>query len=303
MDEIKQYKKSFSHMGLSLFVMVLVVMVVQSLLAVIAAFIAPIILTQIWFSLLLVFISMHIVAFSVFFLMMRPAKPGPVREKKKMSIRDFIVVFLICMAATYLFNMVSLGINYLIGLIKQSPVVNPLESVVGGNLVLQILILSVSAPIVEEIIFRKLLLDRLRPFGDRTAIWVSALAFALFHGNLSQALYAMALGMIFAYVVIRTNDIRYSIALHIIINLLGSTVMPLLAGSALQPLIIVAALLVWGFLISGIILFVKNIKRIVLTPGEITLDRSVRFKTIYLNAGMILYFISCVLMFASALLA
>lgn len=290
-------------MGISLFVMVIVVLAVQTLLSVIAALLAPTVVTQIWFSLILVFISMHIIAFAVFYLMMKPAAPQPIREKKKMSVKDFIVILIICMGATYLFNMVSLAINYVIGLFKQSPVVNPLDSVIGGNLVLQILILAVSAPIVEEIIFRKLLLNRLRPYGDKTAIWVSALAFALFHGNLSQALYAMVLGMIFAYVVIRTNDIRYSIALHMIINLLGSAIMPLLAGSGILPLVMAAGLLVWVFLIAGIILFCINVKRIVLTEGEITLDKSVRFKTIYLNAGMILYFIACLFMFISALLA
>ena len=58
-----------------------------------------------------------------------------------------------------------------------------------------------------------------------------------------------------------------------------------------------AGLLVIAFLISGIILFILNIKRIVIEEGEITLDKSVRFKTIYLNAGMILYLISCIAMF------
>lgn len=290
-------------MGISLFVMIIVVLIAQTLLSLVAALLMPAVVTEVWFSLLLVFISMHIIGFAVFYLMMKPSAPQPTREKKKMSVKDFIVILIICLGATYLFNMVSLAINYVIGLFKQSPVINPLDSVIGGDIILQILVLAVSAPIVEEIIFRKLLLDRLRPYGDKTAIWVSALAFALFHGNLSQALYAMALGMIFAYVVIRTNDIRYSIALHMIINFIGSVAMPMLAASSFIPLVMAAGLLVWVFLIAGIILFFINIKRIVLTKGEITLDKSVRFKTIYLNAGMILYFIACLIMFLFALAA
>ena len=292
-----EHKKVFSHAGLSLFMMVIVVNAVQVLAMGGTALFAPALLEKPWFGLALIFVSLHVVGLAVFYLMMRkPAVSLPKKEKMRMSVTDFIVIFLICMAATYLFNMVSTLINYLIGLIKHAPVVNPLEAVLGGNLVFQILVTSVSAPIVEEIIFRKLLLDHLRPYGDKTAIWVTALAFALFHGNLSQALYALVLGMIFAYIVIRTNDIRYPIALHVLVNLFGTALMPLMvAGGELFTML--AGLLVIAFLISGIILFILNIKRIVIEEGEIALDKSVRFKTIYLNAGMILYIISCVAMF------
>lgn len=297
-----EHKKVFSHAGLSLFVMVIVVNAVQILAMGAAALLAPDLIQQPWFSLALIFVSLHVVGLAVFYLMMhKPAAAVQKREKQRMSVKDFIVVFLICMAATYLFNMVSVLINYLIGVIRQAPVVNPLEAVLGGNLIFQILVTSVSAPIVEEFIFRKLLLDHLRPYGDKTAIWVTALAFALFHGNLSQALYALVLGMIFAYIVIRTNDIRYSIALHILVNLFGTAVMPLMTAGG-EMLAMAAGLLLIAFLISGIILFILNIKRIVIHEGEITLDKSVRFRTIYLNAGMILYIASCICMFVIAIM-
>lgn len=296
------HKKNFSYMGLCLFILMLTVNIVQVILSVIVTVFAPESATSSWFLLINIFISMHVIGLAVYFLLMRPKEPQPAREKKSISPLRFAKIFIICMGATYLFNFVSLGINALIGLLKHSPVTNPLESVVaGGNLILQILIIAVSAPIVEELVFRKLLLDRLRPYGDRVAIWVSALAFALFHGNLSQALYAFVLGLIFAYVVIRTNNILYSMALHVLINLFGSAIMPLLAMSGNLALTMAAGLLVWVFLIAGIIFFIMELKHIELREGEITLSRSERFKTCYLNVGMILYFIICLALFVVAI--
>lgn len=300
--DLKMHKKKFSYMWASLFVMLLVVNMVQMIMSVPAVLIDPMITTKAWFTLVATFVSMHIIGFAVYYLMMKPQVPVVQREKSKMSVKDFIVVFFICMAATYLFNFVSLGINYVIGLIKQSPVVNPLESAVGGNVVLQVFVLAISAPIIEELVFRKLMLDCLRPYGDKLAIWVTALAFALFHGNLSQALYALVLGLIFAYIVIRTNDVRYSIAYHIIINLLGSTIMPMMATSSNQALVMAAGLLVYVFIIVGVILFILNAKKIVLEKGEITLEKKGRFKTIYLNAGMAGFMLMCLSMFIMVIL-
>lgn len=298
-----EHKKTFSRIGLSLFVMMLVVNVIQILTGVVVSMIAPELTQNSWYTLILLFLSMHVIGFLIFYLMMKPEQPQPYKEKRTLSPLRFVELFIICMGLTYLFNFVSIGINSLIALIKQSPVTNPLEAVVSrSNLLLQILVIAVSAPVVEELVFRKLILDRLRPYGDRTAIWVSALLFALFHGNLSQALYAMVLGMIFAYIVIRTNNIRNSIALHVTINLFGSALLPMLAGSGILPLVMAAGILIWVFLIAGVILFIKEVRHIELEEGEITLKRSERFKIQYLNVGMILYFIFCLATFILAIL-
>lgn len=57
-----------------------------------------------------------------------------------------------------------------------------------------VLAFAVVAPVAEEFIFRRLLLDRIRIFGDGAAILIGGAAFGLFHGNLNQTFYAFALG-------------------------------------------------------------------------------------------------------------
>lgn len=299
---VKEHKKKFSYMWMALFVLLLVTILVQVIMSVAVVLVKPELALESEFLLLETFVGLHLVGLAVYFLMMRQRGPAVQRKKKRLTAKDFIVLFFICMAATYLFNYVSVGINYLIGLLKHSPVVNPLEQALGGNIVWQVFVIAISAPIVEELIFRKLMLDYLRPYGDKVAIWATALAFAMFHGNLSQALYAFALGAIFAYIVIRTNDVRYSMVYHVLVNLCGSVIFPMMALSEKTILVMTAAALVLIFIAGGVIFFIRNVRRLVLEEGEIVLEKKIRFRAMYLNAGMILYTALCMLMFITVLL-
>ena len=84
---------------------------------------------------------------------------------------------------------------------------------------LYLLLVGVFAPLGEEFLFRKVLLDRVRPFGDRAAIWVTAVAFGLFHLNLYQFFYATALGVLFAGVAVKTGKLWHTMVLHSAVNL------------------------------------------------------------------------------------
>lgn len=78
------------------------------------------------------------------------------------------------------------------------------------------------APIVEEIMFRRILLRRLLPDGELYAIVISGLAFGLFHMNFYQFFYAAALGFLFALIIVKTGKLWHTIALHMAINFLAS---------------------------------------------------------------------------------
>lgn len=84
------------------------------------------------------------------------------------------------------------------------------------------------APVFEEIIFRRLLLDRLLFLGDGSAILLSSLFFGLFHTNLYQLLYAFLVGLALGYVRIITGRLGYSIALHMALNLCCGVLIPYL---------------------------------------------------------------------------
>lgn len=99
----------------------------------------------------------------------------------------------------------SRGLNGLIGLTPLPRMFPAYETVseafYSGSLVSQALASAVTAPILEEVLMRGLLYARLRRcFSDlRPAVLLAALAFALFHGNVVQGVYAFFLGLYFVW--------------------------------------------------------------------------------------------------------
>lgn len=80
--------------------------------------------------------------------------------------------------------------------------------------------------VVEELIFRGLLLKKLNEVSNgktHFAVIVSALFFAAVHMQPWNLLPMVALGVIFGYVYVYTKDIRYSILLHFMFNALQIT--------------------------------------------------------------------------------
>ncbi len=103
----------------------------------------------------------------------------------------------------------------------------------------------IGAPIWEELLFRGVILRTLEPHGKRLAIWLSALMFGLFHGNLVQIPYAFGVGLVLGYVAVEYN-IGWAIVLHTVNNLVLSDfltriTMNLPAG--------VANLILWGLIL------------------------------------------------------
>lgn len=78
----------------------------------------------------------------------------------------------------------------------------------------------VVAPILEEILFRGLILRSLQKFGNTFAIIVSSVLFGLFHGNLQQTIPVMVASVVLGMVAIRTNSLWPSVIIHSVNNAL-----------------------------------------------------------------------------------
>ena len=89
-----------------------------------------------------------------------------------------------------------------------------------GSFGIMFFFVAVTAPIFEELIFRKLLLLPLRRHGDWFAIIVTALIFGFYHGNFDQMPYAFVVGMFFALLAVNTNSVIPSMILHVVNNTL-----------------------------------------------------------------------------------
>lgn len=80
-----------------------------------------------------------------------------------------------------------------------------------------LLSVGVLAPIIEELFFRFLMVRRLRN-KPALAIILPALLFGIVHGNIVQGSYAFILGMFFAVLYLKTDNLLVTILLHMGIN-------------------------------------------------------------------------------------
>ena len=197
---------------------------------------------------------------------------------------------------------------------------NVQELVLTGEMWVNILAMVMIGPVVEELLFRKLLCDRLKPYGDGITVVVTGLMFGLFHGNLTQGIYAFLFGAFLAYVYLRTGNIFITIGYHVTANFMGS-VLPLLALSssaldgyteiletgdtnALTEFISENAeafavyglyvMMVFGLMIAGIVIMIVTLARgrVKFEPGRIRIPSGRRFATVIVNVGMILFLIA-----------
>lgn len=82
-----------------------------------------------------------------------------------------------------------------------------------------VLTVIVMAPVLEELLCRGIILESVRAkFGVVAALFLSALFFAVLHGNLALAFNAFVLGLILGFIYIETNSILSVIILHALNN-------------------------------------------------------------------------------------
>jgi membrane protease YdiL (CAAX protease family) len=142
---------------------------------------------------------------------------------RKLGADEFFILILISEAAMLLGALISNLIGSFFGYVLGSTPENSVDALVsGGELVLTSLMACVFAPIFEELMFRKILFDRMSVYGDRLAILVTSVAFGLFHANLYQLFYTACFGFVLGYAYARTRRIKYPIMLHMIANFLGT---------------------------------------------------------------------------------
>ena len=90
-----------------------------------------------------------------------------------------------------------------------------------SGLILLFISTAIVPAIVEELLFRKVILERLTPFGNAFALLVSASAFALMHANPGQILYTYTAGLFLGFITIKTGSVLPAMLLHFLNNSLS----------------------------------------------------------------------------------
>lgn len=95
--------------------------------------------------------------------------------------------------------------------------------------IFKLFIVIVFAPTFEEIFFRGVIFGYLKKnYNIVLAIILQALIFGILHGNIVQGIYAFLLGVILALIYYYTNSLYSSIVFHLVFNLLGGVIIPML---------------------------------------------------------------------------
>lgn len=89
----------------------------------------------------------------------------------------------------------------------------------GNELLFEIAALCVLGPLVEELVYRGFVFQRLCRKNAVAAVVGSAAVFGVMHLNLVQGIYAFAIGLVLAYVMYRTKSLVVVTAAHMAVNL------------------------------------------------------------------------------------
>ncbi|MBQ3408709.1 MAG: CPBP family intramembrane metalloprotease [Clostridia bacterium] len=233
--------------------------------------------------------SMYVVSYLLLQLALRKVENAEKRPKVKLGTKKMLwYLFIVLGMGTFCSTFTNEIVTMITNLFNIEIADRVSELMSNSNPIPMVLFVAIIGPIFEELIFRGLLLKKLRVYGDKTAIIYTSIAFGLFHTNVSQILYAGVIGAVLAYVVVKTNNIKYSIIMHIIVNMLSSiaTIFTIYGMEVMQ--IIYAVMLMLLTIVAVIVVPIRGAKNKVDIPNDSKYDK----KKLYNNIG---YIFSCII--------
>ncbi len=294
-------RRFFSKIGFNYFALGIIVLMLNLFIGLFISIINPNLLSNQTMMTFFSAIWTYLLPLPIFIYIMRKTEAKTL-EKHKMTVKTFVICISITMFLMWIGNIMGVIITSGIGSLIQHEVANPINDVINNSgLVANLIIITTIAPIFEELIFRKLLIDRTIKYGGTISVLLSGLLFAFFHGNLNQFFYAFLLGGFFAIIYIKTGQIKYTIGLHMIINFIGSVVslfvsqplMDLANGSVISPTstfgVILYILITLGLTVMGLIYSIKYFDKSQFDGSEKEIILKNPVSTILLNPGIICF--------------
>lgn len=318
MEDWKASREHFSRLGWMFLLGTLIIYAAQMIPINIVKAVKPEWMENPDISLLLSVLPLYLIGMPLLILLVKKAVPAVTVEQHEMKPGQFAIAAILCFGLVYITNIVGNIFTFIIGILKGGIVQNVIANVATSVSIWFVIIYMVLiAPIMEEYVFRKLIVDRTVRYGQGVAVVVSGLMFGLFHGNLNQFVYAFALGAFLAFLYVKTGKLKITIVLHMMINFVGGVVSVLLVKmidlesylkiavsgdmAALMKYVMnhlagfvlygAMGLYAFGMIIAGGVLMIVFLvkKRFSLEAGEVVLPKGKRFSTVILNPGMFIY--------------
>lgn len=273
-----------------------------------------------WYPWLLSSASLYLFAMPLSLILFRLGRgEAPVRGER-LTLPMLLGLIALCFALAYAGNFLGAIVNAVIGAVTGKLPENELETMTSSApLWTNFLCVGILAPVLEEIFFRKLVIDRLRRYGDLFAMLASGVLFGLIHGNFYQFFYAAAMGVLFGYVYLRTGRLRYTVILHVTVNLVGAVytaemlklISPILeaenpaaallaapAGALMLSFYLCFMLLcLAGAVAAAILLYRYWVRGHRFSPAARRLTRGEWVRVLLLNPALWIFSVFCVLLF------
>ena len=324
---LKQARRDFSRIGASLCLMVVIWYALATVLeGALYAAVGGKGETPNWVTYVGSGVPLYLIAMPIAVMLMGKST---VIETRKFDMKPglFFKLLLMCLPMMWVGSMVGSMLSLAL---SDGEATNRVADLAMQTNIWNVVFLVILGPIFEEWMFRKQLIDHTRKYGEKTAILLSGLAFGLFHMNLFQFFYAFLLGVMFGYIYMRTSKLRYSTAMHMIINFNGGVLAPwILTRVDLDQLdkvsqaaengnvaameqwasqnatglaiMLVYFLLYGAMVLVGFVLLIRNFRKAEFYTAPEELPRGVRAKTVYGNVGMVTFIVVTVLLTAIGL--
>lgn len=210
------------------------------------------------------------------------------KPRKKMLMLPAVIAGLgFCMLGNIINSYISLFFSNM-NVEFTSPEIPMAEGVSG--VILTFFRIAITAAIVEELAFRGFVMGNLRLYGDGFAIAVSSVVFALVHGNMVQAPFALMAGFALGYLSVKTGTIWTAVIIHLLNNSISTAVYYLSESYGQEQIVGLYALILYGTVIVGAVCFAivsARTRKETLSRGASVLSTGEKIKAYFINIPML----------------
>lgn len=180
----------------------------------------------------------------------------------KMTAKTFFMLLSVFMSGQVIFSLIGSTFETILNVFGYT-MLGEIESASSESTTISMFLYScLAAPIGEELIYRGFVMRYLQRYGKVFAILVSSVLFGVMHGNMIQAMFAFAIGLVLGYTAMEYS-IKWSILLHFINNCIFGDLMTY--GLSWMPEIvqlIISNGIMLGFFIVGLVILICEHKKI-----------------------------------------
>lgn len=163
---------------------------------------------------------------------------------------------------------------------------------------LSLIATAIVPALIEEFTCRGLILGSLRKFGDGFAIIASSVIFGIMHGNFQQMPFAFLVGLVLAYITVKTETLWVAVAVHAFNNFV-SVVFNYFPKSIPQDIqnamyvILLTVLMIIGLI--SVFLLSKNNQDFEIKKSETEATEKQKIKWFFSSVTIIIFIVSSVL--------